>query len=435
MYTRKQMREKMDRLEMEVAFAALRGNDLVPNDDDLPRIEEAAKQIYDLSHGRNEVRFDRLGRPNIMYNIPISQEARLDYLSGGGTYFSDTEYGEASGATFKYNLHPAWIVNGEAINGLRIGKYNAVRVNGKNYFVSLPGLDPACGTGGFSCSYDGIAAQCDVVNAGTQRDDGDFVHGLTASEFAYLGLLSVRKGFCCRGNDSGSKSYRVPSEKGAPAKYNYNGNFINTKTGTGPDSWRHDGSCFGISDLRGNTGIITLGWQTLAGRLLYIPNNDVAGYAASLTMKTKLQSSSDVYKALKTDGTWLDQTTAEASMMYDYTVDPGESGSKGFCIATSLLHQQTNDNVYGSQALADLRARDSVTIPLYMRLLLDAPLLSGTPQGTHYMSNSVNVRRVAYRGGYWGDSYGAGFGCAGGFNWGFGSTYGGGGGARPASYW
>lgn len=435
MYTRKQMREKMDRLEMEVAFAALRGNDLVPNDYDLPRIEEAAKQIYDLSHGRNEVRFDRLGRPNIMVNIPNGDEARLGYLSAGGTIFSDSDWGSGDSATYKRNVHPAFVVNGEVVNGLRIGKYPAVRHNGKNYLVSLPGLDPACGTGGFNCSYNGIIGECDRVNAGTARDDGDYMHSLSTAEFGFLGVLAARKGFECRGNDARGASNRVSSEHGAPAKYLYQGLFVNTKTGSGPDSWRHDGSCFGIADLRGNVGVLTLGYQTLGGRLLYIPDNDVAGFAASLQMQEKLSETSDAYKALKTDGTWLDQTTAEASMMYDYTVDPGESGSKGFCIATSLLHQQTNDNVYGSQALADLRARDSVTIPLYMRLLLDAPLLSGTPQGTHYMNNNVNVRRVAFRGGYWSNGSGAGFSSAYGSGWGFGFTFGSYGGARPASYW
>lgn len=435
MYTRKQMREKMDRLEMEVAFAALRGNDLVPNDYDLPRIEEAAKQIYDLSHGRNEVRFDRLGRPNIMVNIPNGDEARLGYLSAGGTIFSDSDWGSRDSATYKRNVHPAFVVNGEVVNGLRIGKYPAVRHNGKNYLVSLPGLDPACGTGGFNCSYNGIIGECDRVNAGTARDDGDYMHSLSTAEFGFLGVLAARKGFECRGNDAYGASNRVSSEHGAPAKYLYQGLFVNTKTGSGPDSWRHDGSCFGIADLRGNVGVLTLGYQTLGGRLLYIPDNDVAGFAASLQMQEKLSEASDAYKALKSDGTWLEQTTTEESMFYDYKEDMTDvtSGSHAFEIATSLTHQQTSSDPYGGISLSSLVARDGVTIPLFMRLVLDAPLLKGTPQGAHYMNNSVNVRRVASRGGYWDGGSSAGFSYASG--WGFGNAISNNGGARPASFW
>ena len=70
-----------------------------------------------------------------------------------------------------------------------------------------------------------------------------------------------------------------------------------------------------------------------------------------------------------------------------------------------------------------------------MRLVLVAPLLKGTPQGAHYMDNSVNVRRVACRGGDWSFGSGAGFGFAGGGDWGFGSSNGYLGGARPASFW
>ena len=435
MYTRKQMREKMDRLEMEVAFAALRGNDLVPNDYDLPRIEEAAKQIYDLSHGRNEVRFDRLGRPNIMVNIPNGDEARLGYLSAGGTIFSDSDWGSGDSATYKRNVHPAFVVNGEVVNGLRIGKYPAVRHNGKNYLVSLPGLDPACGTGGFNCSYNGIIGECDRVNAGTARDDGDYMHSLSTAEFGFLGVLAARKGFECRGNDAYGASNRVSSEHGALAKYLYQGLFVNTKTGSGPDSWRHDGSCFGIADLRGNVGVLTLGYQTLGGRLLYIPDNDVAGFAASLQMQEKLSEASDAYKALKMDGSWLSMSTADPCMCYDCTKDyAGASTAAPFVIATDVQFPMTG-STYGSNNLASLGVRDGVTIPLFMRLVLDAPLLKGTPQGAHYMNNNVNVRRVACRGGSWNFSSGAGFSSADGSYWSFDNTNGRIGGARPASFW
>lgn len=435
MYNKAEIRAKMDALEWEISKACIRGADMVPDDSDLPHIKECAKQIFDLSYGRNEVRFDRQGRPSIMVNFPNSKEAMLSYLSGGGVYFSDSEH-SSKNASYKYNIHPAFIVDGWPINVRRIGKYLDIRYNGKNYHQSLPGFDPACGTGGVTMSYSGLASACDAINAGTKREDGDAVQNITIADFGYLGLLSARKGFCARGNDNRCYSSSVPSEHGAPAKYLYEGRFVNTKTGSGPDSWRHDGSCFGVDDLRGNTGELVHGYQIYAGRLLYVPNNDLCAKAADCGMAAELAETSSAYKALKSDGTWLDQTTTEECMVYDYKEDMTNVtiGEHAFEIATSITHRQANDNPYGGILLSSLTARDGVTIPLYMRLMLHAPLLTGTPSGGAYMRNAAGSRRVSFRGGHWNYGSSAGFGCSSGSGWSFGGADDSTGGGRVASY-
>ena len=440
MYSEAEVRAKMDTLEWEIAKACINGVDMVPDDSDLPHIMECAKQIFELSQGRNEVRFDRQGRPSIMVNFFNSREARLDYLSGGGSYFSDSEYG-AENSSYAYNIHPAFIVDGNPVNVRRIGKYLDIRYDGKNYHQSLPGFDPACGTGGVTMSYSGLASACDAINSGIKREDGDAVENMTIADYGYLGLLSVRKGFCARGNDSQGLSGQVTSEHGVPAagysNYRYYNKFVLTKTGSGPDSWRHDGSPFGVSDVRGNTGCLVHGFQMLEGRLLYVPNNDLCSKASASGLASELAETSSAYKALKSDGTWLEQTTTEESMFYDYKEDMTDvtSGSHAFEIATSLTHQQTSSDPYGGISLSSLAARDGVTIPLYMRLMLNAPLLTGNPTGYAYMRNAASMRRVSFRGGIW--SYGvggAGFGSSNGYNWGFGAWSNDYGGGRVASY-
>ena len=315
-----------------------------------------------------------------------------------------------------------------------------IRYKGKNYHQSLPGFDPACGTGGVTMSYSGLASACDAINSGTKREDGDAVENMTIADYGYLGLLSVRKGFCARGNDSQGLSGQVTSEHGVPAagysNYRYRNKFVLTKTGSGPDSWRHDGSPFGVSDVRGNTGCFVHGFQMLEGRLLYVPNNDLCSKASASGLASELAETSSAYKALKSDGTWLEQTTTEESMLYDYAQDMSSvtSGQHSFVIATSLVNQQVNNDPYGGIPLSSLAARDGVTIPLYMRLMLNAPLLTGNPTGYAYMRNAASMRRVSIRGGGWGDGVGgAGFGFSYG-HWGFGTWSGDYGGGRVASY-
>ena len=153
-------------------------------------------------------------------------------------------------------------------------------------------------------------------------------------------------------------------------------------------------------------------------------------------MTAELAEASSAYKALKSDGSWLEQTTTEESMLYDYAQDMSSvtSGQHSFVIATSLVNQQVNNDPYGGIPLSSLAARDGVTIPLYMRLMLNAPLLTGTPSGYAYMRNMAWARRVAVRGGYWIHGSGAGFGFSSGFSWSFGDAGGDAGGGRVASY-
>ena len=393
MLSTEKIRKEVDRIEQGITDIALKGTAMIPREVDLPRLEALARELFDISGGRNELRFNKKGQPSIMVNFPCDEKARLDYLSGSGSYFTVPSYG--SGVPHR-NIHPAFIVNGSPIKGFRLGKYKDVRVGSTNYHLSLYGLPPAYGSGGVTESYDGLASACDNLNAATDFSEGDRVANITYAIFRYLAMLSVTEGFHMRGADSYGKAHNATGEKGAPCGYNYNGQFIHVINGSGPNSWRHDGTPFGVYGLIGCTREICHGFELDAGKILLIPNNNALRATAA-----ELANTSASFKAIATDGSLVDRTTEEGVFYYDYNEDPGSSGSKSFKLTTSLTHQQENSNPYGSMSLSSIPVEDGITVPMIMRLMGFYKLETGTPRGVVYMRNDAGRKTCAWAGSFW----------------------------------
>jgi hypothetical protein len=70
-----------------------------------------------------------------------------------------------------------------------------------------------------------------------------------------------------RGNNNRGKSYEEPSETGKGTKYG------RTATGSGPDTWRHDGTSHGIADLVGNVWEWNDGLKLVAGKIIMPADN------------------------------------------------------------------------------------------------------------------------------------------------------------------
>ena len=394
MFSTEDLDKRVRFIEYEITKAALRGTDLVPTQTDRVYINSLANELFRLSEGKNEVIFDKLGRPSIMVNFYADEKSRCEYLASSNTLFDSAETGLPK-------IHPAFLIDNAPIAGFRLGKYQACRINGTNYAVSLYRLPPA-----YYISEPGAFSLIDSANAGAYA--GDDIHMMTLSEFAYIGLLSAREAFQCRGNDSSGKSHLVTSESGEPCGYVYNGNPIHTKTGTGPLQWRHDGTPFGVSDLRGNVSEWCAGYRCYGGEMRFIPDNNAAkkGLVASDHLIT-----SALYKSLLEANVFGDVANAD-SMKYDYILDPGtESGSKsGIQVCKTLTYQQQNGNPYAVVALSGMTAASGLTVPGYLKLMLMYPLLTGTPQGTAYMRNTAGTEYGPRRGGDWCGNSGAGFG-------------------------
>ena len=151
--------------------------------------------------------------------------------------------------------HPAFIVNGVVKNEIYIGVCQAIVEKG--CAITIPGQSPKV-----SINYDNAKAAC-VAN-------GPGFHLMTSWEWAAIALWCFKNGFQPRGNTASGKSHEAGYETGTPAP----DNALKTLGGSGPVSWRHDGTYQGIADLVGNVWEWQDGFKSIDGRLYFPPDND-----------------------------------------------------------------------------------------------------------------------------------------------------------------
>ena len=151
-------------------------------------------------------------------------------------------------------LHPAFVVVGTEKSELFIGTYQAVVRDGEA--ISLPDQDPAT-----NINYDAAGAACAAAGPG--------FHMLTNWEWAAVALSCAANGHDVRGNTNWGRSHSHPEEGGIKAP---GANRI--LTGSGPDSWRHDGTAHGIADLVGNVWEWVGGLKLVSGKIIMPHDND-----------------------------------------------------------------------------------------------------------------------------------------------------------------
>ena len=111
-------------------------------------------------------------------------------------------------------------------------------------------------------TFDGAKTACE--------QNGPGFHLMTAWERAALALWCLKNGFQPRGNTSGGKSHEATWETGTPAP----DNAAKTLGGSGPASWRHDGTMAGIADLVGSVYEWLDGFKSVDGRLYFPADNN-----------------------------------------------------------------------------------------------------------------------------------------------------------------
>jgi hypothetical protein len=188
------------------------------------------------SGGKLEIKYNVNGDPLVMVRIPKFNLEDIDASLGNGP-------------------HPAFIVNGVVKNELYIGAFQAILENG--CALSIPGLSPRT-----DINYDNAKAAC-VAN-------GPGFHLMTAWEWAGVALWCLKNGTQPRGNTNYLKSHEAGYETGTPAPDNAANK---TLGGSGPASWRHDGTYQGIADMVGNVWEWNDGLYLKDGRL-YFPNDN-----------------------------------------------------------------------------------------------------------------------------------------------------------------
>ena len=298
---------------------------------------------------------------------------------------------DAIDASLGSGVHTAFIVDGIERDGIWIGMYPGVVKNGE--LLSLPGVDPAVGQ---PYTY--------FVNAA--RACGAGFHVMTNAEWAAVALLTAKSGPQPRGNTNWGRAHDAAWETArrvgaAPGR---------TLTGTGPVTWRHDGTPAGIADIVGNVWEFTPGLRLVDGEIQILANNDAATaslFDGSAPWKAILQDGSLV--APGTAGT-LKLNSPSASNNDTTAVDLGAP-----TIATSVTNytgpagDSNHHYDYSHTSFASLSAATGVTVPAIMRALALAPLSSPALAGGFWMRN--NGQRYPLRGGVWSGGANAGLGA------------------------
>lgn len=199
----------------------------------------------------NEIFVDDADLPSVMVYIPKFKNS--DVLTGGND-----------------STHPAFIVNGQEIDGFWYSKYQNVvhttQLTGGSIAAaySLPGEDPAA-----NITFDTARSHCEAKGAGW--------HLSTNAEWAAIALWCKKNGFMPYGNNNYGKDTRESNYKAIPSmEKDSSERTQRVATGTGPLTWSHDKTLSGIWDLNGNVWEWQGGIRLVWGELQILANNDAA---------------------------------------------------------------------------------------------------------------------------------------------------------------
>ncbi|MDR2502338.1 MAG: SUMF1/EgtB/PvdO family nonheme iron enzyme [Oscillospiraceae bacterium] len=208
--------------------------------------DEARFALEAATGGNNTLLLDDLGLPSVMVRIPMFRWS--DVIPGG-------EDAPCS----------AFVVGGRVLDCIYISKYQNIVERGRAY--SLPNRDPA-----HTLTIDQAREVCAAKGRGW--------HLMTNAEWAAIAHWCVKNGTIPRGNTNFSRSHSDIHEHGVLVKSGNNGegmeNEMRTLTGSGRQTWTHDGTWAGICDLSGNIWDFVAGLRIVDGEIQVIPDNDSA---------------------------------------------------------------------------------------------------------------------------------------------------------------
>lgn len=340
------------------------------------RAEWTAKMEI-LSGGKNTIKWVDDGGETKKYwpSIVVVRPAQIRefYLPGAGN-----------------DIHPAFMAGGKTYPKYYMGKYPGpyITSNGKTIMLSLFGFD------GMSNVLTGAYVQPNYDNAVLYgKNGGNGCHAVTNAEWMEIAMSCFQDGFQPKGNNNHGKDYQDPNSPeyyGVPA-YWYSNRIARVLNGSGPISWTHDGSPWGVWGMNGNIYQWTTGFRQKAGEIQVIPNNDAA------LPETDHSATSEAWKAMLADGTLVAPGT-DNTLKYDAT--------SPISIVTEITSRTTTsiNNYFGDV---------TGIAPNLAKLLGIAPAASSSALGSDriYIRNDESgaySETLSRRGGDWNDGSGAG---------------------------
>ena len=343
-------------------------------------LNEACFALEAATGGGNTLIPDETGLPSVMVRIPMFRWSEV--VDGG-------EDAPCS----------AFIIGGETRDCIYISKYLNVIENGRAY--SLPNRDPA-----HTLTIDEARGACTAKGRGW--------HLMTNAEWTAIAHWCVRNGTVPRGNNNFGRDYQATHEHGIIVKGN-NGETteseMRTYTGSGPASWSHDHTAYGIFDLNGNIWDFVAGLRIVDGEIQVIPDNDSA-----LNIDESLDS--PYWRAIGTDGEYV-QPGSLNTYKYD-ALSPGVSGEEnimaggGFKLNTVVVNRNYTGadadiahKAYGFTRFFDIKEEAGVPAHIRLKQLGLFPADGEYHDGAAFFLRNYG-ERIAARGGSWFDAAGSG---------------------------